>query len=736
MFEKLFKRSDDFSDKYFERSSLNLFTVDLLIGGIFVLLSILLFFYFEFQIKYYFILFGVSIFPTLFILYLLLKNNFKKVYLIYHLNSYFLILFLVSLFGKEANFQFYFISIGFSIFLYSTEAKKYYNYLLIVYAISFVLCSIVGFKTLTSKEDSYIYIFGLTNLIMASTIIVIKAIKYVDLKEKAVRRYKDIYMKSIEAEKQLKDRQAIFNFLFNSSIYGAEFSIDNAITNEEITYDTNNALVELLKMDKETIKNVDRLSFSPKIQSNGKNSLEYDLEIKQSVENNNQCRYEWDFINGENQIINTEITQVRLSEDDKIINLAFIKDITNQKKIERELFESELMYRTLFENVYDGIKIDIYDKKTRKTINQFLNQKMLALFKISEYDSEKDDYMRFIPKYQTETKSSLDLILELREEFEKNKSVNFRMNLINANKEPFTADFNAVQVEDNNTRKVILISKDVTEIMKKEKIINNQIQTLEKKKIELEKYVESNRELELFAFKASHDLKNPITTIKKFVQILKKENKQILSPVSKSYLDFIELSTTYLSSFVDDSLNHSRITRKKINIQPINPIQIIQFILKNIKSSIEETKAKIIVHTMPEYIEADEIKFIAIIQNLVTNALRYRKKNILPIIEINCVENEEYYMFKIKDNGIGIKEEFQNIIFDMYESVYEYDNEHTEAGQKGNGIGLATCLKLTELHKGKIWVDSVYGQGSTFCFSISKKLSSIPQNNIVMLSEK
>jgi len=736
MFEKLFKHNEEFSEEYFEKSSINLFTVDLVISCICLLLAILIVFTFDIHFKYSPILFYT--FPFLYILsfFLFLKKRFEYAYLVYHFNSYFLILFLIILIGSDANFQFYFISICFSIYLYSTEKKTYHNYLLIIYVATFVLSSLIPFKTQLINQEIFLHFFSLANLIMTGVVIIIKSIKYVDLKERAVQRYKDICLKSREAEKQLKDRQAIFNFLFNSSIYGAEFSIDNAITNEEITYDTNNALVELLKMDKETIKNVDRLSFSPKIQSNGKNSFDYNLEIKQSVENNNQCRYEWDFINGEHQIINTEITQVRLIEDDKIINLAFIKNITNQKKIERELFESELMYRTLFENVYDGIKIDIYDKKSGKTLNQFLNQKMLALFKINEYDSEEDDYMRFIPKYQTETKSSLDLILELREEFEKNKSVNFRMNLINANDEPFTADFNAVQIEDNNIRKVILISKDVTEIVKKEQIINNQIQTLEKKKVELEKYVESNKELELFAFKASHDLKNPITTIKKFVQILKKENKQILSPVSKSYLDFIELSTTYLSSFVDDSLNHSRITRKKINIQPINPIQIIQFILKNIKSSIEETKAKIIIHTMPEYIEADEIKFIAIIQNLITNALRYRKKNILPIIEINCVENEQYYMFKIKDNGIGIKEEFQNIIFDMYESVYEYDNEHTEARQKGNGIGLATCLKLTELHKGKIWVDSVYGQGSTFCFSISKKLSSIPQNDIAMVSEK
>lgn len=538
-----------------------------------------------------------------------------------------------------------------------------------------------------------------------------------------MQKYKSSHLKSVETKRALKDKETMFNFMFNSSIDGAELSIYSAISQEEIAYDANKALIKLLKMDKESIKNISRLSFSPEIQSNGKKSYEYDKEIKELVQKNNQYRYEWDYINGDGEIVNTEVTQVRLKEKDKIINLGFIKDITTKKNTEKELLESELMYRTLFENVYDGIKIDIYDKQSGKTLNQFVNRKMLSLFKINEYDFGEDNYMQFIPEHQLNNKSSVQLISELREEFEKNALVNFRMNLIDINKEPFTADFTAIQIETSKTRKIVLIAKDVTEIVKNENIIKKQISSLKKKKNELVKYIESNKQLELFAFRASHDLKGPISTATKFVDIFKKRNEHQLDEESLRYLHCIESSISHLNSFIDDCLNHSRITSNKINIQNINPTQLIQIVLNNLKSTIEETNARIYVGKMPNWINADEIKLITVFQNLVSNALRYRKKDVVPYIKIEGIEQESCYQFSIADNGIGIKNEHQIKIFDLYESFCDSSFQ-----QQGSGIGLSTCLKLIELHKGKIWVESVYGKSSTFYFQITKNLNQILNN--------
>jgi len=729
MFKQIFKHSEEVTVvNYFEQYSINLFTIDLLISCVSIAIGILLLFSFNYQINVHIV--TLCVFP---IIYLLsynynIQRQFEISYILYHICSYFLIVYLIILYGKSANFHLYFFSIGFSIYLYATEKKSYHEYILFLYVFTFVVVNLYNYEAIFRKEVDLTTFLSSANLILSSTVITLKAVKYVDLKERAVEEYKKSQLKALKTERQLKDKQAIFDFLFNSSLNGAEFSIESAINKQEITYDVNNSLMELLKMDKETIKDADRISISPEFQSNGKKSSEYDKEIKELISKNNQYRYEWDYINGNGEIVNTEITQIRLNESDKIINLGFIKDITLKKQTEKELLESELMYRTIFENVYDGIKIDVYDIKNNKPINQFVNQKMLDLFKINEYNFEEDDYLKFVPERQLDNKNSLQFIAELREEFEQKFEISFRMNLINANKEYFTADFTAIQIETEATRKVVLISKDVTEIVRKEQIIKNQILVLEKKKEQLLKYIESNKQLELFAFRASHDLKGPITTVTKFINILKTRNMDKFDEESLSYFKYIETSITHLKVFIDDCLNHSRITSKKINIQNINPAQTIQVVLNILKSSIEDSNAKVNLGAMPDWINADEIKLITLLQNLISNALKYRKKNLEPIITINCIEQESYYKFSISDNGIGIKVEHQSKIFDLYESFHESDQQFCNIKQKGTGIGLSTCLKLVELHKGKIWVNSIYGEGSTFHFVISKNLNQVINN--------
>jgi len=728
MFKKLFKHSDILEVDYFEQSALNLFNANLLITSVFVFLGILVLLLVSFQIDIYTIL--LFVFPIAYLISLI--NNFRGYYetsfILYHICSYVLLLYLIVLYGKEANFQLYFFSIGFSIYLYTNVRKSYQKYLLGLYVFTFILANLYSYKAVCSKETTLIGFFNFGNLFLSSLVTTIKAVKYVDLKERAVDKYKTSYTNALKAKKELNEKEAIFNFLFNSAIDGAEFSIYSAINNKELVYDANKALTELLKMDKERIKNIDRLSVSPKIQSNGKSSYEYNEELKGLIKKHNQYRYEWDYINGDGEIIHTEITHLRLKEKDKIFNLGFIKNITTNKKTEKELLESELMYRTLFENVYDGIKIDISDKRSGHKINQFVNQKMLALFKVDKYDYEKDDYEKFLPERQCNNKNSLQLVTELKKEFEKNATIDFRLNLIDADKEPFTADFTAIQIETESIRKVVLIAKDVTEIEKKEQIIRNQVLILEKKKAELIKYIESNKQLELFAFRASHDLKGPIATVSQFINILKSRNIDKFDEKSLSYFDFIETSIAYLCDFIDDCLNHSRITSKKINIQNINLKQAIKIVLNNLKSSIEENNAQITLGNMPEFINADEIKLITLLQNLISNAIRYRKRNLQPLINITCTENENYYKFSITDNGIGIKDEHQSKIFDLYESFYQNDGELVNINQRGTGIGLSTCLKLIELHKGDIWVESIYGEGSTFYFIISKNLNQIINN--------
>jgi len=716
MFRNLFEPKKNKSIDYSSKTTINLFNGDLLVSSMLIILSVFMLVALNIPIKFEFYLLTCVVFYAL-CAWLGNNGHYESAYLLYHISSYLIITALIKIYGIDINFQLYYISIGFSIYLYAIKPQKYHNYLLVFYVFSFILASLIPFNSLTPLDEDLKKFFRLNNLIVVCVSVTIKAIKYTNLKENAVE-------KTVETEKLLKDKEAIFDFFFNSPITGTELKIIEKKTNKVLSYQVNRSLLQLFKVDYEEAQKKTRLDFSPEYQSSGKKTVDYQNEIKELLEEKGQIIYQWDFKDGTNQTIHTEITEVNLQTVDTITNLVLFKDITKQKNTEKELLESELMYRTLFENVYDGIKIDIYNKSDGKKLDCFINKKMLSLFKIKDYDTVVDDYLKYVPEHQSSGQSSYQFILQLRKDFEKDRFINFKMDLINGENQLFTGDFTAIEIEMGNKLKRILIAKDITELAKKEQIIQEQISSLELKHIELKKYIESNKQLELFALKASHDLKNPIVTIEKFAQLLKSINSEKLNKQSIEYLNFIEISAKNLKLLINDFLEFSKIENQKFNIKSINPKKIIQFVLDNLNYQIEKNNAVIKIGNLPNVIKVDEIKFFTLFQNLVTNAIKYRKPDIPTVIEISSEEHDDCFQFNITDNGLGIRDENKTKIFEIYKTFSEgiIDNGNLK-GQKSTGIGLSICLKVVELHKGKLWVNSVYGEGSTFSFTISKNLN-------------
>lgn len=728
MFGKIFDRREKESNDFFNKISFNLFTGDLLVSSSIIIIAILMMSILNAPLKYELCF---LIFPKIYALCFLLrkKQYLEGAYLLYHISSYLLVTCLILFYGANINLQLFYFSICFSIYLYATEPKKYQIYLLCLYIGSFVFFSFIPFNSLFKISADLKIFVNLNNLVMASICIIVKAIKYVNLKENAVEKYELSYLKSVETEKLLKEKEAIFDLLFNSSNAGAELTVFEKNTSEIIAYQANKTLIQLLKMNSEELRNKSKADLSPKYQSNNKKSIDFQNEIKDRLYKEKQITYQWDFYNSEGEIITAEVTELILEKQNTFLNLVLFKDVTKQKKTEKELLESELIYRTLFENVYDGLKIDIYNKTTNQKIDSIINKKMLDLFKVDHYNSNAKEFLKFIPKVQSNGKKSFQFLNEIRATFKKEQFLNFRMDFINAVNQAFTADLTTIEIEMGNTIKRVLIAKDVTELVKKEQIIQKQIQTLEKKHRQLQLYIESNKQLELFANKVSHDLKNPILTIGEFSQILKSINSEKLNKQSKEYLNFIESSVSNLILLIDDFLDQTKISNKKINIKKINSNKTIQFVLQNLKPKIEACNATIKINNLPTSINVDEIKFFTVMQNLISNAIRHRKPDLSPLIEISSNSYNNYFQFDISDNGVGIKEEHQTKIFEIYETFNKnLINPITLIKQESNGIGLSICLELVELHKGKLWVKSVYGEGSTFSFTIPKNLNQNDNN--------
>ncbi|TND10212.1 MAG: sensor histidine kinase and response regulator of a two component complex [Bacteroidetes bacterium] len=222
-----------------------------------------------------------------------------------------------------------------------------------------------------------------------------------------------------------------------------------------------------------------------------------------------------------------------------------------------------------------------------------------------------------------------------------------------------------------------------------------------------------NEELEQFAYIASHDLQEPLRTTSSYVALLSKEIGDTLEGRSLLYLDHISKSTDRMRTLITGLLEYSRIGKEK-HREMTDCNQLVADLLVDLDTVIKENKARITVRPLPAFsVYPTELK--QLFQNLITNALKFRKKETAPEIEIAATEENRHWKFSVKDNGIGIEPEFYEKIFIIFQRL------HTRKEFEGNGIGLAHCKKIAELHEGHLWVESNPGAGSTFYITIRKK---------------
>jgi light-regulated signal transduction histidine kinase (bacteriophytochrome) len=224
----------------------------------------------------------------------------------------------------------------------------------------------------------------------------------------------------------------------------------------------------------------------------------------------------------------------------------------------------------------------------------------------------------------------------------------------------------------------------------------------------------SNKEIEQFAYIASHDLQEPLKTLSNYVGLfLKKYNGQ-LDKDADQYLAVIGRTTSRMQSLIRDLLDYSKIEKDK-NKTAIDCNILLQDILYDMAISISESKAAIYSEQLP-IINGYLSGLKSLFQNLISNAIKFRKRNLYPIINITVQTKDEEWLFAIKDNGIGIDKIYYKKLFIIFQRL------HNKDVYAGTGIGLAQCKKIVELHGGRIWLESELENGSTFYFTIPKTI--------------
>lgn len=233
----------------------------------------------------------------------------------------------------------------------------------------------------------------------------------------------------------------------------------------------------------------------------------------------------------------------------------------------------------------------------------------------------------------------------------------------------------------------------------------------------------SNRELEQFAYVASHDLQEPLRMIAAYTQLLAERYRGKLDEKADRYIHYAVDGATRMQALIDDLLTFSRVGRQGLALQNADCNAAVETACKNLENAIRESGGQVEHDRLP-VIVADGRLLIQLFQNLISNSIKFRGSE-PPRIRISAEKQKQEWSFAIADNGIGIAPQHAQGIFGIFKRL------HTHEEYPGSGIGLSICKKIVEQHGGRIWVESAPGQGATFKFVLPTLVAKHKQEKIL-----
>ncbi|MGA8854468.1 MAG: CheR family methyltransferase [Christiangramia sp.] len=384
------------------------------------------------------------------------------------------------------------------------------------------------------------------------------------------------------------------------------------------------------------------------------------------------------------------------SDSNKDVNgvvITFI-DIETIQKSKEKLIASEKRFKSFYED--DPVLHISVDPKTSEIVH--CNKK--AVQKLG-YESKDDLIGQSI--LELFDKNSHQSAIKLKSSIKKSgELINLEQNMITSKGRilPVILNASAETDENNNLKTIRYTCVDISALKKAEEQLKEQKNDLER----------ANRDLEQFVSICSHDLQEPLATIKFGSDVLGKMYASKLDEKGENYIKYIKNASDRLSAQIRALLEHSRIG-KNGKKSLVNTKEIVEVVKYDLGKSIRDSHAKVHTGALPK-LKGYEVELRLLFQNLISNAIKYVPKDRNPEIRISAYKEDEYWVFSIMDNGMGISKEDQRNIFTIFNRVPGNDD------MDGTGVGLAHVEKIVLLHEGSIWVDSQEGVGSTFYFKI------------------
>lgn len=388
---------------------------------------------------------------------------------------------------------------------------------------------------------------------------------------------------------------------------------------------------------------------------------------------------------------------VGIVENDMLIRIwGSQRDITDSKKAQEELSKTQFRLATLLKNLQDVV---LYETGAGK---EFMSENVIDML---GYPADMFADREFF-KTITHPGDWISIEEKTLEWHSKGSTgvLNLEFRVRKADGTYIWVEDHMIKVRNNGHSHMAGVLINITEHKSTEV----------KLKLLADKLTQSNQELEQFAYVASHDLQEPLRMVASYIQLLQRRYKGKLTAESDEFINYAVDGVVRMKSLINDLLAYSRVNTKEAPMEDVDVNKVLELNLTNLAATIAETGAVVNYKNLPT-VRANKSQMNQLMQNLISNAIKFRKPDVKPVVNISAKHEGNEWLFTVSDNGIGIDKEFTDKIFIIFQRL------HNSSQYPGTGIGLAICKRIVEKLGGHLWVESEQGKGTAFNFTIPDK---------------